>query len=134
MSTPKQDQNDKRPLVFKEVFASALEKDYRVYFFDRTDDEVEVRDISSLDPGDDDDRVAGWGGLSGFSGRIADIVGDALSPSGARGEPLGLCHRIRSVRPGRGVLRRSPFGRDQRGLKNREETQVACSRITAGRE
>ncbi len=62
----------------REVFASALEKDYRVYFFDRTGDEVEVRDISSLDPGDDDDRVAGWGGLSGFSGRIADIVGNAL--------------------------------------------------------
>ena len=40
----------------REVFASALEKDYRVYFFDRTDDDqVEVRDISSLDPGDDDD-------------------------------------------------------------------------------
>jgi len=62
----------------KEVFTSALRKDYRVYFFDRTDDEVEVRDISSLDPGDDDERVSGWGGLSGFSGRIADIVGDAL--------------------------------------------------------
>jgi len=62
----------------KEVFTAALEKDYRVYFFDRTGDEVDVRDISSLDPGDDDDRVSGWGGLSGFSGRIADIVGDAL--------------------------------------------------------
>ena len=61
----------------REVFASALKKDYRVYFFDRTDEEVEVRDISSLDPGDDDDRVSGWGGLSGFSGRIADFVGDA---------------------------------------------------------
>ncbi len=66
-----------RPPI-KEVFTAALEKDYRVYFFDRTDEEVEVRDISSLDPGDDDDRVSGWGGLSGFSGRIADIVGDAL--------------------------------------------------------
>jgi len=62
----------------REVFASALKKDYRVHFFDRTDDEVEVRDISSLDPGDDDEHVSGWGGLSGFSGRIADIVGDAL--------------------------------------------------------
>ncbi|MCH8042917.1 MAG: ATP-binding protein [Planctomycetes bacterium] len=63
----------------KEVFASALKKDYRVYFFDRTDDEVEIRDISSLDPGDDDDKISGWGGLSGFSGRIADLVGDALN-------------------------------------------------------
>ncbi|MEE8453045.1 MAG: hypothetical protein V3R99_14060, partial [Thermoguttaceae bacterium] len=67
----------------KEVFASALEKDYRVYFFDRTDDKVEIRDISSLDPGDDDDRVSGWGGLSGFSGRIADIVGEALFYAGS---------------------------------------------------
>ena len=67
----------------REVFASALKKDYKVYFFDRTDDEVEVRDISSLDPGDDDVDIAGWGGLSGFSGRIADSVGDALCAGSA---------------------------------------------------
>ena len=37
-----------------------------------------MRDISVLDPGSDDDAISGWGGLSGFSGRIADIVGKAI--------------------------------------------------------
>jgi hypothetical protein len=40
--------------------------------------EVHIQDISSLDPGDEDERVSGWGGLSGFSGRVADLVGEAL--------------------------------------------------------
>ena len=39
---------------------------------------VYIQDISSLDPGDDEDRISGWGGLSGFSGRVADVVGEAL--------------------------------------------------------
>jgi hypothetical protein len=60
------------------VFQTALEKEYRAYFFEQRADGVVARDISSLDPGADDEVVAGWGGLSGFSGRIAEIVGQAL--------------------------------------------------------
>ena len=61
------------------VLSAALKKNYRVYFFDRKPEGVVTRDISSLDPGDPDKGVAGWGGLSGFSGHIADIVGDSIS-------------------------------------------------------
>lgn len=61
------------------VFNAALEKSYRTYFFNRTPDGVVTKDISTLDPGDDDEMISGWGGLSGFSGRIAQIVGEALS-------------------------------------------------------
>ncbi len=60
------------------VLESSLKKDYRVYAFDRTDEKVTVKDISSLDPGSDDELISGWGGLSGFSGRVADVVGAAL--------------------------------------------------------
>ena len=65
--------------VIKHVLKSALAKDYRTYFFDRGPRGVSTLDISSLDPGDSDQNVAGWGGLSGFSGRIAQIVGEAIS-------------------------------------------------------
>jgi hypothetical protein len=61
------------------ILESAMTKEYKTYFFDRRPRGVVTRDISSLDPGDADDDIAGWGGLSGFSGRIAQIVGEAIS-------------------------------------------------------
>jgi hypothetical protein len=61
------------------ILESAMTKEFRTYFFDRRPRGVVVRDISSLDPGDADEAIAGWGGLSGFSGQIAQIVGEAIS-------------------------------------------------------
>ena len=51
---------------------SALEKEYRTYYFPRG---KPVVDISSLEPGSDDAVVAGWGGLTGFSDRVVNVVG-----------------------------------------------------------
>jgi predicted ATPase len=54
-----------------------LEKIYKIYYFEKTENgetKFNTKDISSLDPGNDDPDLAGWGGLSGESGRIADIV------------------------------------------------------------
>lgn len=65
------------------LLETALQKDYRTYYFDRTADGVIAKDISSLDPGDDDLRISGWGGLSGFSGRLAEAVGAALTRESA---------------------------------------------------
>jgi predicted ATP-binding protein involved in virulence len=62
---------------------AALHKGYRTYFFERTSQGVVAKDISSLDPGAADADVSGWGGLSGFSGRTAEIVGDALAKEDA---------------------------------------------------
>jgi hypothetical protein len=64
------------------IFSSALTKEYRTYYFDRTAKGTIARDISTLDPGSDDAMIAGWGGLSGFSGSIADTVGDAMLEGG----------------------------------------------------
>lgn len=55
----------------KELAESVLQKDARVYFFQRNG---QVQDISRLDPGSDDGAESGWGGLSGFSGHVGDIV------------------------------------------------------------
>jgi hypothetical protein len=50
---------------------TGLKKDYKVYFFGRNG---EVRDISTLDPGAENEAEAGWGGLTEFTGRVGDIV------------------------------------------------------------
>lgn len=55
---------------------SALEKDYRVYFFDR---ERPVEDISALDPGAPSSAEAQWGGLVGFASRTADVIARAVN-------------------------------------------------------
>lgn len=59
----------------QDVAASALKADYRVHLLEFADDgKVRSKDISSLDPGSEDDDIAGWGGLAGFSERFSDAV------------------------------------------------------------
>jgi hypothetical protein len=50
----------------------ALTKVCKVYYFDRSSGTS--TDISALDPGSEKAIEAGWGGLSEFSGRVADVV------------------------------------------------------------
>ncbi len=56
-----------------------LKKDARVYYFDAVSHET--RDISELDPGAEEAAEAGWGGLTEFSGRVADVVAGVVSGS-----------------------------------------------------
>ena len=67
-----------------EVLRAALGKELRVYHFDRSAGPVVIHDISTLNPGDDDPRISGWGGLTGFSGRVAVAIGEAISAAGSR--------------------------------------------------
>lgn len=53
------------------IASSALRKCYRVHYFERGG---VVRDISTLDPGAEDTRESGWGGLTEFSGRVGDVI------------------------------------------------------------
>lgn len=46
------------------------------------DGRVRAKDISSLDPSDEDDDVSGWGGLAGFSSRFGETVRDAVNEAG----------------------------------------------------
>lgn len=55
---------------------SALEKDFRVYFFDRGSP---TKDISNLDPGSLDGAEAHWGGLTGFASRTGEAVARAVN-------------------------------------------------------
>ncbi len=55
-----------KPIAEKAIAVSRV-----VHYFDT---EGVSRDISDLDPASPDDAVRGWGGLTGFSERIGDVV------------------------------------------------------------
>jgi len=55
---------------------AALKKVLQVYFFDR---EGYAHDISQLDPGSSNAIESGWGGITEFSGQIADVVSQAVA-------------------------------------------------------
>jgi hypothetical protein len=61
---------------------AALKKESRVYYFDERGDS---HDISSLNPGASEPEEAGWGGLTEFSGRVADVVAEVIAGRGVRG-------------------------------------------------
>jgi hypothetical protein len=63
-----------------QVARAALKKKIKVYYFDRHSGKT--RDISKLDPAAADHSEAEWGGLTEFSGRVADIVADAAARNG----------------------------------------------------
>lgn len=68
--------------AMKAVAEAALQKDYRVYFLEIGEDgTVTSKDISSLDPGADEEGESGWGGLTGFSSKFGDAVREAVNES-----------------------------------------------------
>lgn len=66
--------------AMKNVAEAALGKDYRAHLlhFNGTG-KVSSVDISPLDPGSDDEHVAGWGGLTAYSSRFGDVVRRAVN-------------------------------------------------------
>ena len=56
-----------------------LEKDVRVHYFDP--ESGRTRDISNLDPGAEETTESDWGGLTEFSGRVADVVANVVANS-----------------------------------------------------
>ncbi|MFH1690416.1 MAG: hypothetical protein ABIE42_09295 [Candidatus Eisenbacteria bacterium] len=66
----------------KLVADAALEKEYRVNALAFEDDgKVVSKDISTLDPSDEDSRISGWGGLTEHSSRFGDAVRTAVNES-----------------------------------------------------
>jgi hypothetical protein len=65
---------------FKNVAVAALSKEYAVYAMEFGDDgKVNSRDISTLDPNDDDECISGWGGLTGASSMFGSAVRRAVN-------------------------------------------------------
>lgn len=66
----------------QKVAKSSLKKSYRVHYFAfEGDGRVRSVDISDLDPGAEDERIAGWGGLTEFSSRFGEAVRAAINES-----------------------------------------------------
>ena len=63
--------------AMRKVAETVIKKDIRVYYFD--DATGDTQDISTLDPSSDNDVLAGWGGLTGYGGRIADLIADTIA-------------------------------------------------------
>jgi hypothetical protein len=69
-----------RPM--QQVAEIALEKDYRAHFLEFDDyGKVYSTEISTLDPDSEDERIAGWGGLTAYSSRFGDAVRKAVNES-----------------------------------------------------
>lgn len=69
----------------KQLAKSALEKDCRVYFFDRNAD---VRDISDLDPAAEQAAESEWGGLVSFASRTNTAIAHAVNRAEASSAKL----------------------------------------------
>jgi len=68
----------------KPVAAAALTKKFATYALQYEGDRTTAIDISSLDPGAEDDAVSGWGGLAGFSTRFGEAVREAANAAPGR--------------------------------------------------
>jgi hypothetical protein len=56
------------------VASAALDRSFATYVLQYEGDRTTAVDISTLDPDDANDAIAGWGGLAGFSSRFGDAV------------------------------------------------------------
>ena len=65
------------------MIGHALGLEFRTHSFYYSEGRVKSKDISSLDPGDEDEMVAGWGGVAAYSGRVSDTVAEAVRMSDA---------------------------------------------------
>jgi len=62
------------------LFKNTLDSNtINTYYFDRTNDCIEVKDISTLDAGSEDVSIAEWGGLSSFSSKASDIISRVMA-------------------------------------------------------
>jgi len=63
----------------QKVARSALEKKLQVYYFERNG---QTHDISQLDPSSSNSIESGWGGITEFSGRVSEVVAEAVANRG----------------------------------------------------
>ena len=71
----------RRTAYLQEMAQKVLVKTFKTYYFERRQETVLARDISSLDPDALEDWIADWGGLTEFSSRVSRIVSEAVRAS-----------------------------------------------------
>lgn len=64
----------------KKIFQNIVErKEFKTYYFERKEEGVITKDISSLDPGSEDIGLSEWGGIMSFGSRVSEIVSNLMS-------------------------------------------------------
>lgn len=74
----------------KKLGRSALQKDYRVYFFNRAN---AVRDISGLSPMAAEDVESEWGGLVGFASRAGEVIAAVVNREESKPKRIARRHK-----------------------------------------
>lgn len=70
----------------KEIAERALRKEITVHYFKPHKDGVVTVDVSGLDPGSERSDEAEWGGLTGFTATVGDVVAEVVARhEGGRG-------------------------------------------------
>ena len=69
--------------AMQKLAETVLQKSVRVHYFDR--ETGRTRDISELDPSEEETGDAGWGGLTEFSARANTVVARAVANAGVEG-------------------------------------------------
>lgn len=73
------DRKDKQNTFFHN---DLIKKDINTYYFHRIADSVFVKNISSLDAGEEDLDIADWGGLSSFASRTGEVISNIVAQNG----------------------------------------------------
>ena len=81
----------------KGLASAVLEKDYKVYFFDR---DGTAKDISALSPSASLDAEAEWGGLVGFASRAGNVIAEVVNRAAI--QPARRAARGKTKTAGRG--------------------------------
>lgn len=69
--------------AIRETFnTTIISTTFSTYYFEQGATGINVKDISSLDAGNDDSAVATWGGLTNFASKAGDVVAKLVSKNG----------------------------------------------------
>ena len=61
--------------IFKDLLKK---KQINTFYFERKNEGVSTKDISTLDAGDEDTGISEWGGISSFITRATDIIANNI--------------------------------------------------------
>lgn len=70
----------KKTPALRSIFEHIIgEASFNTFYFERTGEGVVTRDISALDPGDEDEGMGEWGGLTSFASKASEIVSNLMA-------------------------------------------------------
>ena len=70
----------KKTKGLKQIFQKTInDSEFNTYYFERSAQGVNVRNISQLDPADEDSGISEWGGLTSFGSKASNIISNLIA-------------------------------------------------------